>query len=152
LRDEDLSDEVLDVGVISGWEEPTVNMRIAKSGRSCGYSEATVTDVNASIKVYYGAEEYCLFEDQVLTEYTMAPGDSGTCIVNVATKRAVGLGFAGSDTLSCANKMSNVIRLLNIGISSVAAPVPPMPAKMAVPVILVPILLGAALSVFLSKG
>jgi hypothetical protein len=114
LREEDLSDEVLDIGVITGWEEPTVGMRVAKSGRSCGYAEATVEDVNASIKVYYGMEEYYVFEDQIITSYLAAPGDSGSICINVASKRAVGLLFAGSNTLTVLNKMRHVTSLLGI--------------------------------------
>jgi hypothetical protein len=142
LREEDLSDEVLDIGVITGWEEPTVGMKVCKSGRTSGYTESTITDVNASIKVYYG-EEYYVFEDQIITGHMMDPGDSGSLLVNTATKRAVGLGFAGSDTLSCANKISNVLSMLNVSLSPTGAIVPPSPVTVPFQLAFIPVLFGA---------
>jgi hypothetical protein len=124
LREEDLADEVLDVGVVTEWEDPTVGMRVAKSGRSTDYAEATIEDVNASVKVYYGAEEYYVFEDQVLTSYLAAPGDSGSLVVNTATKRAVGLLYAGSDVMTVLNKMRHVLGLLDITLAPPALVAP----------------------------
>ena len=99
-------------------------MRVAKSGRSTCYKEATVQDVNATVKVYGypTSEEYAIFSDQIITGYLGAPGDSGSIVVNVDTKKAVGLLFAGSDTVTCLNKITNVCRLLNISFTPIAIP------------------------------
>jgi len=147
LREEDLSDEILDIGVVSGWDDPVVGMKVCKSGRTSGYTESTITDVNASIKVYYG-EEYYVFEDQIITGHMMDPGDSGSLLVNTATKRAVGLGFAGSDTLSCANKISNVLSMLNISLSPTGAIVPPSPVTVPFQLAFIPVLFGAFISTY----
>lgn len=148
LREEDLSDEVLDIGVITDWEEPTVEMKVCKSGRTSGYTESTITDVNASIKVYYGRETFYVFEDQIITGHTMDPGDSGSLLVSTATKRAVGLGFAGSDTLSCANKISNVLSMLNIRLSPSGAVVPPSPVTVPFQLAFIPVFFGAFISTY----
>jgi hypothetical protein len=122
LRDGDLSGEVLDIGVVVGWEDPAIGMTVAKSGRSTDYAEAMVQDVNASVKIYYDSEYY-VFEDEALTSYLGAPGDSGSIVVNRASKRAVGLLFAGSESMTVLNKMSNVVKLLNIALPA-EAPAP----------------------------
>jgi len=138
LRDTDLSDEVLDIGVVTSVEEARVGMTVAKSGRTTCYKTATITDVNATVKVWDYPWGYSIFEDQILTTYLGAPGDSGSLCVNTATKAAVGLLFAGSDTDTVLNKMTNVVKLLNINFG---APPPPRPA--AIPMIsFLPMMLG----------
>jgi hypothetical protein len=119
-----VSDEVLDIGLVNAIEDAKVGTRVAKSGRSSNYAEATITDVNASVKVDGYDWGETIFEDQIITDYLGAPGDSGSCCVNVASKAAVGLLFAGSNTLTVLNKMTNVVKLLNVKIPSIGA-VPP---------------------------
>jgi hypothetical protein len=124
LKDEDLSDEVLDIGVVTDWEEPAVGMEVAKSGRTTCYATAKITDVNATVRVYRYPWGSSIFEDQIITTALGAPGDSGSLCVNTATKKAVGLLFAGSQTITVLNKMKHVTRLLNISFKPVAAPPP----------------------------
>lgn len=114
VRDEDLSDEVLDVGVITDIEEARVGMKVAKSGRSTCYMEGVVSDVNATVKVYFYPWGFSLFEDQIITTTIGAPGDSGSICINTETKKAVGLLFAGSPLITVSNKITHVCRLLDI--------------------------------------
>jgi hypothetical protein len=119
-----VSDEVLDIGIVNGVEEAKVGMRIAKSGRSCGLGEAVITDTVATVKVDGYSFGEAIFEDTIITSFFGLPGDSGSCCINTASGAAVGLLFAGSDTLTCLNKMTNVVNLLNVDIPRVAfAPV-----------------------------
>jgi hypothetical protein len=134
IRDEDLSDEVLDIGVIDGVEEAKEGMVVAKSGRTTCYAEALVEDTKATVKVYNYPWGYSIFEDQIITTLLGRPGDSGSCVVRKGTKKAVGLLFAGSLTHTVLNKMTNVCKLLDISFT----PRPPVMAG-------VPILLGLAL-------
>jgi hypothetical protein len=138
-----VSDEVLDIGLVNAIEDAKVGTRVAKSGRSSNYAEATITDVNASVKVDGYDWGATVFEDQIITDYLGAPGDSGSCVVNVATKNAVGLLFAGSNSLTVLNKMTNVAKLLNIAFPKVAA-APAVRAPMMTYVQL-PVTLGLAL-------
>jgi hypothetical protein len=126
-----VSDEVLDIGLVNAIEDAKVGTRVAKSGRSSNYAEATITDVNASVKV--GGYDWgeTVFEDQIITDYLGAPGDSGSCVVNVATKNAVGLLFAGSNRLTVLNKMTNIVKLLNVDITRAATAMPPIRAPLS---------------------
>jgi len=133
IRDGDLSDEVLDIGVVNDYEEPLIGMRVAKSGRTTCYREATIEDASATVKVWGYPWGYSIFEDQVITTGLGLPGDSGSLVVNVATKKAVGLLFAGSyegstPILTILNKTSHVLRLLNVSLSPTAPrPAPAIP-------------------------
>ena len=117
IRDDVLSDEVLDVGVVTSVGEARVGMRVVKSGRTTCYKEGEVTDVNATIKVYGYPWGYSIFSDQVLTTPIGEPGDSGSIVVDVGTRSAVGLLFAGSWQVTALNKMTNVVRSLGITFS-----------------------------------
>jgi hypothetical protein len=144
-----VSDEVLDIGLVNAVEDAKVGTRVAKSGRSSNYAEATITDVNASVKVDGYDWGETVFEDQIITDYLGAPGDSGSCVVNVATKNAVGLLFAGSDSLTVLNKMTNVAKLLNVNIPSAGA-VPPARAPVMA-YIQLPVTFGLALLIASQK-
>jgi hypothetical protein len=124
-----LSNEILDVGVVSSHTSAYVNMVVVKSGRNC-LSTSKVIDVNAVVKVYGYDEGYAIFKDQILVQPALGqPGDSGSLVVDVSSKKAVGLLFAGSDTVTAVNKIENVLNLLNISLSppSVTVPSPPLP-------------------------
>ena len=110
-----LSDEIYRVGRVYYHDEPGVGMPVVMSGRD-GYGEATIFDVNASVKVYGYPWGYSIFDEQiVMAPAIVAAGDSGSVIVQKDTKTVVGLAFSGSDRFSLANKASNVARILNVG-------------------------------------
>jgi hypothetical protein len=131
-----VSDEVLDIGVVNGIEEARVGMRIKKSGRSCGLTEATITDITACVKVEGYDFGEAVFEDTIISTFCGIPGNSGSIAVSTDTNAAVGLLFAGSNSLTCFNKMTNVVNLLNVDIPRVAfAPVrAPVMAYIQLPV------------------
>ena len=108
--------EVLGLGVPNGVGEARVGERIRKSGRSCGVSEAVVVDTNATVKVEGYSFGEAIFEDTVITTFCGVSGDSGSIGVSAGTNVAIGLLFAGSEKLTCFNKMSNVVRLLEVDI------------------------------------
>jgi hypothetical protein len=104
-------------------------MAVVKSGRNC-FSTSNVIDVNATVKVYGYDGGFAIFKDQILVQPALGqPGDSGSLVVDASSKKAVGLLFAGSDTVTAVNKIENVLNLLNISLSppSVAVPSPPLP-------------------------
>jgi hypothetical protein len=111
---------VLDIGVVNGVEEARVGMRIRKSGRSSGLGEAVITDTAATVKVGGYSFGEAIFEDTIISTFVGLAGDSGSIAVSADTNAAVALLFAGSDTLTCFNKMTNVVKLLNVDIPSVA--------------------------------
>ena len=145
-----LSDEILDIGVVTEIEEPTVGMRVAKSGRTTGYREATVTDVNASVKVEgYPQLGTLIFENQAITTKLLEGGDSGSLIINTASRRAVGLGFAGSESISVFNKMSVVSRTLGFSLPTTVPP--PTPSRLPWWIILLAGAMGAIIIIVASK-
>jgi hypothetical protein len=114
--------EIMDIGKVVGVRTAKVGEKIFKSGRTSGLTQSTIFDDNATIKVYgyYSPDSYAIFEDQLISSTPlMRPGDSGSVWIT-EDKNVVGLGFAGSDTMSCANKIENVINLLGIEITEAA--------------------------------
>jgi ribosomal protein S27AE len=110
-----VSDEILDVGVPRPpVPEPYVNLTVKKSGRTTCLKEGTVIDDAAYVKVYYGAPfQYADFRDQIMIQPAILQGgDSGSPILY--GRSLIGLGFAGSDVISVANKFLRVLELLEV--------------------------------------
>jgi len=123
LNDADLSDEILDIGVISDIEPAVVGMPVMKSGRTTAYNESTIQDVNATVNVSGYPWGVTIFKDQIITGLMASGGDSGSLLVGKTTKKAVGLLFAGSSMLTVHNKITNVCNLLNIDFATAPPPV-----------------------------
>lgn len=104
---------ILDVGPVRGVGVPRLDLRVRKSGRTTGYTEGTITDLHASIRVsgYHGRE--ILFRDQLVLSKMLEGGDSGSLLLDEAN-RAVGLCFAGSDRVSLGNPIAAVLRMLDL--------------------------------------
>ena len=93
--DDDVLDEVLDIGVINGTIEPYLGMPIRKSGRTTGYTHGTVLLINATVNVIYGVNKIARFEEQIVGGAMSAGGDSGSLGVAEDSNEAFGLLFAG---------------------------------------------------------
>jgi len=120
-----LSKDVLEVGSPLHTVEPRVGMKVLKSGRTSGITYGTILDVNATLMID-GGEGWgsCLFKNQiVISPAILSPGDSGSWVGEVDTFNTVGLGFAGSDTLSVANRALTVEELLDVEIIPPVSPV-----------------------------
>lgn len=99
-------------------------MLVMKTGRTTGHTRGRIVDVSADVVVGYedkdGNEFGAAFNDQILIEGTPNPGgfstsgDSGSLIVDRATKRATGLLFAGSSVVTIANHISEVLAALGV--------------------------------------
>jgi len=103
-----LSPDILDVGQIVGIGEAEVDMMVQKSGRTTGLTRAPVLDVNATMKVDYGAFT-ATFVDCIVTEYMAAGGDSGSWLLEEERPNLVGLLFAGSNYITIHSKIRNVL-------------------------------------------
>ncbi len=88
-------------------ENPTVNMSVAKSGRTTGLTCASITAVNLSVEVSYfknceETEPYLTktYTNQISIEGNQFSdaGDSGSLVVDAADAEPVGLFFAGGET------------------------------------------------------
>jgi len=97
----DVSDEILEIGVIFGYIDPRLGLEVKKSGRTTGLTKGTIREIDVTANVNMGDGKMATFTDCFATEDISDPGDSGS--LAVAGDRAVGLLFAGSDldTIYC---------------------------------------------------
>jgi hypothetical protein len=122
----DTSGAILDIGTISSSTvAASVGQAVKKMGRTTGLTRSTVDGLNASVSVSY--EDECAGSTAFTKTYSgqiiiknkrsgfLAGGDSGSLMVeDVSTDpRAVGLLFAGSNTLAVANPIDDVLGFLN---------------------------------------
>ena len=113
LEDADISDEILEIGKPAGFNLAPldVGQLVKKSGRTSGLNEGTILGLDAIVSVGYGDNQLAVFEDQILTTAIAQGGDSGSAMLNDKNE-VIGLVFAGSDFMSIANRIGNVIDAL----------------------------------------
>ena len=96
---------------------PTVNMAVAKSGRSTGLTCSAVSAVNTSTSIDYtkncdgtGTPFTVNYKNQIVVSGDFGgPGDSGSLIVTQNTADPVGLLYGGSDSDAVANPVGPVL-------------------------------------------
>ena len=93
----------------------TINVgdAVQKSGRTTGVTVDEVIGVDASVDVSYGSEGVGRFVDQIICGPMSAGGDSGSVVYD-ASGNAIGLLFAGSDTITILNPIQEVFIALGI--------------------------------------
>jgi hypothetical protein len=97
-------------------------MLVMKTGRTTGHTRGKIFDISADANVPYedknGNEFVATFSNQILIVGTPGSfstnGDSGSLIVDRATKRATGLLFAGSASHTIANRIEEVLAALGV--------------------------------------
>ncbi len=110
-----------DVGAFLG-------QQVQKFGRTTGLTTGEVTGVNATVNVGYGPGKTAKFVKQIIIEPGdfSAGGDSGSLIVtNNESCNPVGLLFAGSSTMTVANRIDLVLDRFKVTIDSDDTPSPP---------------------------
>lgn len=115
----DANGTIEDIGVPSSTVvAPTVGMSVAKSGRTTGFTTGSVQSINTSVNVQY--QRNCGSGKKFTVGYTnqivigpgsfSAGGDSGSLIVtNNSAHNPVGLLYAGSSSVTIANRASEVL-------------------------------------------
>lgn len=115
------SGAILGVGVPSKTPLTAVaNMHVAKAGRTTQLTCAYVGATNVSVKVLYetkcgsGSTFTETYKNQILVKSSRfsAAGDSGSLIVTARTAQPVGLLFAGSSSVTIANRIQDVSKAL----------------------------------------
>ena len=104
---------VMDIGEITGIAQPAINMKVRKSGRTSGVTSGRIRVMRTTLKVDMDDNRYAVFEDQVVTDMTSKPGDSGSLVVT-ENSEAVGLLFAGSNRSAVFNPIQNVMKELDV--------------------------------------
>lgn len=116
---------ILEIGTISAQTvAAAVNQAVKKSGRTTGLTRSKVSGLNATITVGY--EDECAgqsfsktFTGQILIANKgskfLAGGDSGSLMVQDVTTspKAIGLLFAGGNTIAVANPINEVLAYLS---------------------------------------
>ncbi len=109
------TDEILQIGKVSGTKLASLGMRVRKYGRTTQYTEGNVTLLNATVNISYG-QKTARFVGTVVTEAMSAGGDSGSLIVDATENKAVGLLFAGSTLATIFIPIDSVLAQLNVTI------------------------------------
>ena len=106
-----------EIGVVTETATPTLGMQVQKFGRTTSYTVGTITQVSATFVVQGYPDGPATFVDQVAITADsgsfLAGGDSGSGLCDM-NARAVGLCFAGSQTIGIANTWPNVAAALNV--------------------------------------
>ena len=116
ILDSDVTDRILDIGLISRTMPAILQMPVKKSGRTTALTHSSVQLIDATVKVQYGGGNIATFTDQIITGPMSQGGDSGSLLVHEEEGSAVGLLYAGSSSVTIHNKINNVTNGLGITI------------------------------------
>lgn len=114
INDDDVLDEILNIGEISGTTEGVLGMAIRKSGRTTGFTTGTINTIEATVSVNYGPGQVATFENQFVAGPMSEGGDSGSLIVAADSQEAVGLLFAGSTQSTIFSPIQAVLDCLDV--------------------------------------
>lgn len=110
---DDLINEILEIGTISGVAEGDLGMEVKKSGRTTGFTTGAIEQVDVSVRVNFGASRTALFTDQLMAGGMSQGGDSGSVVLD-QQNNVVGLLFAGSSVTTVINRIQNVFSSLDV--------------------------------------
>ena len=116
IKDADLLDEILEIGVVSGVAPATLGMAVRKSGRTTGFTTGTINLLDATVDVSYGTGKVARFENQLVAGPMSQGGDSGSLVVAGGSLQAVGLLFAGSAQTTIFSPIQAVLDCLEVDI------------------------------------
>ncbi|HXY24171.1 MAG TPA: hypothetical protein VEI73_05940 [Candidatus Acidoferrum sp.] len=113
-----VSNDVLYIGTPQGTTDAGIDMSVHKFGRTTGYTVGTVSSVDTDVTVQYDIGNIS-FTGQIIIVGTGSKsfsdaGDSGSLILQRGTNKAVALLFAGSNTHTIANHISDVLKALGV--------------------------------------
>ena len=100
-------------GPINGTDAARINMTVKKCGRTTEATQGKVTSVNATVKVDGYPTGERVFKNQIQMTLAHGDGDSGSIILT-EKDAAVGLFFAGTDTVAWANQIQDVMDALGV--------------------------------------
>ncbi len=113
INQEDVTNDILQVGTISGLAEGTLGMAVKKHGRTTSFTQDEIVQIDVTVQVSYGTNKTAQFTNQLMTGAFSEGGDSGSAVVN-DSNQLVGLLYAGSTTNTILNRIQDVFSLLNV--------------------------------------
>jgi hypothetical protein len=115
--------EVAGIGLISKTIKPKVGMVVEKLGRTSGVTQGTVVSAKfRPLRLPYDGIGNVSFEDQILFTRFTKPGDSGSLVVDVVSKKAVGLHFASASGGSVSAPIDRVLEVMGVQLAALASP------------------------------
>ena len=115
LNDEDVLPEILNIGSVTGTAAAQLGTAVKKSGRTTGFTQGEIIQVDVTVDVQYGTNLVARFADQLMAGAMSQGGDSGSAVLD-EQDRLVGLLFAGSDQTTILNRIENVFDALNLSL------------------------------------
>ena len=113
LNEQDVSEQILEIGIIQGTTQGELGMPVKKSGRTTGFTTGEILKVDVSVNVQYGQNQIARFTDQLMAGPMSQGGDSGSAVLD-ENNSLVGLLFAGSDNSTVINRIGNVFSALGV--------------------------------------
>lgn len=97
--------------------DAAVNMKVKKCGRTTEFTKGTITAINATVNINYGAPNgVAQFVGQIITTNISAGSDSGSLVVvdgkgknKNDDRKPVGLLYAGSSSITILNPIEPVL-------------------------------------------
>lgn len=114
-RDDEVSEDILEIGALIDIASAELGMEIQKSGRTTELTRGRIEQVDVTVDVQYDAGRMARFSDQLMAGRMSQGGDSGSGVLD-AHARLVGLLFAGSDNTTVINRVEHVFSGLGLEI------------------------------------
>lgn len=103
------------IGKVKGIISPLINLSVKKTGRTTGLTTGKITNTNATLRVQYSNNNTALFTNQILSTAMSSAGDSGSLLLT-DSNYAVGLLFAGSNSVTVYNPIKTVLSSLGVSL------------------------------------
>jgi hypothetical protein len=108
----DVLPDILNIGVPIGVRTGELGLALQKSGRTTGYTQGSIQQVDVTVTVNYGGP-LATFTGQLLAGAMSQGGDSGSAVLD-SSRNAVGLLFAGSSSTTIMNPFQLVLDALGV--------------------------------------
>lgn len=121
INPDDVSLEHMNLGHITGVAKYYVNQEVVKSGRTTRTTRGPILGT-ATVKVGYGGGRTRTFKNCLISTVGSAGGDSGSAILDMFTRRYIGILFAGDGYYTIINPQEYIFGPL--GIETIKPPYP----------------------------
>lgn len=115
FSEEDVDPKILNIGEIQGVTSARLGMALKKNGRTTGFTQGELLQIDVTVDVQYDAGRSARFNDQLLAGPMSQGGDSGSVVLDDQDK-LVGLLFAGSEQTTIMNRIENVFEQLDLSL------------------------------------
>jgi hypothetical protein len=107
--------KITGIGLIRATIKAKPGMKVEKVGRTSGKTQGTVISAKfRPLRLPYDGIGNVSFGDQILVTRFTKPGDSGSLVVDVKTKKAVGLHFASANGGSVSAPIDRVLEEMGV--------------------------------------